>query len=510
MKKRCIDRLLGLLITVALVLAGCSGLENAPGDSATSGVEPGHEGHNHDPGEHGLTTTLATSEEGILDWCYEHAVPESECTRCNPGLIEQFKATGDWCAGHDLPESQCRLCNPSIRFAQEEILRTRDLESAADDIAVSLLFRPNAAVCATNDALIQFASSETADRAGISVRQVRSAIGEAVIEAPAEVVFDETASTVVTSTVPALVSRWLVSPGEAVTEGDVIALMVSPEIAQLEADLLSAFADNEVQQKEVARHQELKASDLISDSDYDREAALGDKTYAEYIGARGLLMSAGLNAEDLQDIITYKKVSNHFPLRAPANGVVVERKAQVGDLLAAGQAFALLADPSSMWIEARLTEEQLRRVDLDQMLTFASDGRGLSQVGGRIVWISRFLDPHTRTGVVRAEVVDPTHRLNAGEFGRVKIVEHGDHQITLVPKDAVQWEGCCNVVFVRETIDRYRPRKIEFHDGNGPFYQVTEGLRPGEEVVVNGAFLLKTELKKSSIGAGCCGFEPVG
>jgi cobalt-zinc-cadmium efflux system membrane fusion protein len=301
-----------------------------------------------------------------------------------------------------------------------------------------------------------------------------------------------------------------VAPGEVVSEGDVIALMVSPEIARLEADLLSTYAANEVQQKEVARHRELKAGELISDSDYDREVALGDKAYAEYIGVRGLLTSAGLNDDDLQDIISHKKVSNRFPLRAPASGVVVERQAQLGVLLEAGRALAMLAEPTAMWIEARLAEEQLRRVNLDQSLTFSSDGRGLGQVAGRIVWISRLLDPHTRTGIVRAEVIDPTHGLSAGEFGRVKIAERGPHQVTLVPKDAVQWEGCCNVVFVREAIDRYRPRKVEFFDGDGPFYQVTEGLRAGEEVVVKGAFLLKTELKKSSIGAGCCGLDPVG
>ena len=43
------------------------------------------------------------------DWCGEHAVPESQCTRCNKDLIPAFKATGDWCAEHGLPESQLSL-----------------------------------------------------------------------------------------------------------------------------------------------------------------------------------------------------------------------------------------------------------------------------------------------------------------------------------------------------------------------------------------------------------------
>lgn len=52
------------------------------------------------------------------DWCGEHAVPESQCTRCNPELIPAFKATGDWCDEHGLPESQCLKCNPDLKIVR--------------------------------------------------------------------------------------------------------------------------------------------------------------------------------------------------------------------------------------------------------------------------------------------------------------------------------------------------------------------------------------------------------
>ena len=50
------------------------------------------------------------------DWCGEHQVPESLCTRCNASLVPAFQATGDWCAEHGLPESQCLRCNPELRI----------------------------------------------------------------------------------------------------------------------------------------------------------------------------------------------------------------------------------------------------------------------------------------------------------------------------------------------------------------------------------------------------------
>ena len=47
-----------------------------------------------------------------------HAVPESQCTRCNKDLIPAFQATGDWCAEHGLPESQCLKCNPDVKIVR--------------------------------------------------------------------------------------------------------------------------------------------------------------------------------------------------------------------------------------------------------------------------------------------------------------------------------------------------------------------------------------------------------
>ncbi len=478
-------------------------------------VDSGHEGHDHGPGEHGQAAQTAAVD--MSDWCAEHRVPESECTTCNPALIESFKAKtymgkSDWCEGHNLPESHCRLCNPGIKFPQEmapaESEETFDISS--DEIEVELFFRKNSPVCATNGALIQFASSETVNRAGLSIQKTFSSHLEHGIEAPAETKFDETHFTVVTISVHALVTKWLVSPGDAVEKDDVLAILNSPEITELQASLLSAHADYEIHQKELKRFQELKSKNLISESEYDRQLADSKNSQANLTSARGLLLAAGMNEKDIDQIIETSQVGNELFLRAPEKGIVVERKAQLGELLAEGSAYAMLADPSSMWIEARLSEEQIRNVSEGQKLTFTSDGRGLNRIGGKIIWVSRSLDPHTRTGIVRAAVVGQSQSFQAGEFGHVTISSNENTAVTLVPKDAVQWEGCCNVVFVKETEQRYRPRKVQLAEGSGPYYQITGGLKPGEEVVVNGAFLLKTELKKSSIGAGCCGLEPAG
>lgn len=80
-----------------LCLAACAGKE---GSKTTSGA-------------HATDAAIPGSHE---DWCDEHAVPESKCTRCNPALIPAFKATNDWCKEHSLPESQCLACHPELKI----------------------------------------------------------------------------------------------------------------------------------------------------------------------------------------------------------------------------------------------------------------------------------------------------------------------------------------------------------------------------------------------------------
>lgn len=65
------------------------------------------------PAEAAVAAVVPGSHE---DWCPEHAVPESQCTRCNAALIPAFKATADWCEEHALPESQCLKCNPELKI----------------------------------------------------------------------------------------------------------------------------------------------------------------------------------------------------------------------------------------------------------------------------------------------------------------------------------------------------------------------------------------------------------
>jgi cobalt-zinc-cadmium efflux system membrane fusion protein len=68
----------------------------------------------------------------------------------------------------------------------------------------------------------------------------------------------------------------------------------------------------------------------------------------------------------------------------------------------------------------------------------------------------------------------------------------------------VQWEGCCNIAFVRQSDLVFLPRKLRLGADLGDHFAVLSGLEEGDVVVTEGSFLLKTEVRRDSIGAGCC------
>jgi hypothetical protein len=104
--------------TLALVLAGLTGC----GGGQKEGGSPGAQKTPAPAAEKPKTPLIPKAE--VADWCKEHGVPESVCTRCNEKLTDGFKKKGDWCEKHTVPKSQCFDCDPGLK-AKFESLRPK-------------------------------------------------------------------------------------------------------------------------------------------------------------------------------------------------------------------------------------------------------------------------------------------------------------------------------------------------------------------------------------------------
>ena len=103
---------LAALLSLFLFAAGCGDKgtksEAAQTGTAETASPPTGEGH-------AVAEVVPGSYE---DWCDEHHVPETQCTRCDPSLVPAFQAANDWCPEHGLPMSQCTIHNPNLEIVR--------------------------------------------------------------------------------------------------------------------------------------------------------------------------------------------------------------------------------------------------------------------------------------------------------------------------------------------------------------------------------------------------------
>ena len=446
-----------------------------------------------------------------MGFCAEHGVAEALCTRCNPAVIAAFKATRDWCAGHNIPESQCTICNPGLLVVKGVKENSNAPAPSVQLIRIPELPRSQRApsvTCSTSTLRVQFLSPEIARAAGFEYTRVEARKVTETILCNAEVVYDASLHARLSSRAPGIVQEVSKDLGQSVVAGETLAIVDSSDLGTAKADYLQARALVRLCEKNDAREKQLMQSNVTS----EREALEAETRLTEsritLSKASQRLRNLGFSDDQLQTISEKQDTSSLLPLRAPFQGIVVERSAVIGEVVDNQTPLFSISDTSKMWAMLDIYESDIPRVRNGQSVVFQAEGLADAQSGGRVTWISSHVERRTRTLKVRAEIANPDGLLRSGMFGKATIAVRKDESALVVPKESVQWEGCCNVVFVKRSDVLFEPRKVKLGYETNRFFVVEHGLDAGEEIVTVGSFLLKTEILKGSIGAGCCEVEP--
>lgn len=446
-----------------------------------------------------------------LGWCGGHDVPEAFCTRCNPNLIPAFKAVGDWCAGHDLPESQCLICNPEPAADTGQASAGGREGGGVDLVRLDELprdQRPPAVRCKTNDLQVRFESADIAEKAGLAFATVERRPVTATLVCNAEIAFDRNRYARISSRVAGVVHSVEKDLGDRVESGDVLAFVDSAELAAAKADFLRTRALVDLARKNYDRVHSLVAKGIATEQDDLEAETKFEEGRVAVSQAEQKLYSLGLTRAQIDALAERGEPSTLLAITAPFGATVVERSAVIGEVVEAYQPLFTLADITRMWAMLDVYESDLAKVRVGQPVLFTVDGLTGERFAGTITWISAHVDHRTRTLKARAELDNPNGLLRANMFCRAEVTIHDSRPLVVVPKAAVQWEGCCNVVFVRKSDVLYLPRKVRLGYATDNFYEVLDGVQPGETVVTDGSFLLKTEILKGSIGQGCCEVDP--
>jgi cobalt-zinc-cadmium efflux system membrane fusion protein len=407
----------------------------------------------------------------------EHGVVQAVCPKCNPRLAPVFQAKGDWCAEHGFPESFCPICHPDKNGAPAA--------PVASDGAPE------------NGTVVRLKTPEDDAVAGLRTVAVTAAPGGARLVANATLAFDATRRAEVNVRTPAVLRAVLVDVGEHVRAGQPLAQVESAAASADQGRRLAAEARLRVAEANFERESKLAETGAAP-----RQVAQAAEAELAAARAEVAALRAGLG------LMGTPQAGGRTALTSPIEGTVLRREAAPGRLVGPETVLFEIVDPSVLQAEIDLPERDAAQVRVGQAVTLRfGEGVDLPVAEGQVRFVSPEVDVHTRTVRARAAVPNPEGRLRAHMFVRAEIALGDAAPAVRLPRAAAQRAQNVDFVFVRTGPQVYEVRRVTLagaDPGDPDALLVRNGLRPGDDVVTEGSFLLKTETLKSSIGAGCC------
>lgn len=353
---------------------------------------------------------------------------------------------------------------------------------------------------------------EAQRNAGLEIQPVLAEQVNETISATGQLTVNEDQTWSVGSLMDGRVVSIAAKVGDRVAAGQVLARIHSHDVH----DARAAFrtAQTELTRSESAeslaqrvRDRVLRLLELKAASQQELESAEGDLR-----NARSAVQNAQIAlARERAHLVEFLEVpvndndskrgdpDDFVPIKAPAAGIILERSVTPGSVVAAGDQAFRITSTSTLWMIANVNEADLARLRPGQPVRLQVRAFPDRLFTGRILRLGEQLDPATRTLQVRVLVPNPGNALKPAMYATAEIVRGESRQALFIPESAAQELNGVQVVFVRSARDRFEPRPIEVARTVNGRMEVTGGLHAGEEVVVKGSFVLKSELLKNSL-----------
>jgi cobalt-zinc-cadmium efflux system membrane fusion protein len=335
-------------------------------------------------------------------------------------------------------------------------------------------------------AIVRIAPEMIRDLRVTTTKAEARAAGERV-SVLAELRVNQDAYAEVASPSPARVSRVLARAGDEVKANQPLVELTSGDMSKARAEVQAADARLQIARQTLERKERLLAERLIPEREViEARAAVTDAEAARSVAVGATAQFAG--AEGGRGMV----------LRAPLAGTVIDRDVVVGQLADPSKTLFRIGDLSKLWLIAHVFERDAVRVQLSATGTATFAALPGKTVDGKIVWIGREVETASRTVPVRLEVPNADGLLRPGMSASVSIpVGEVGAQVVAVPVAAVQRVADKWSVFVPRGPGEFEAKPIGRGRDLGGEVEILGGLAPGDEVVVDGAFLLKAEFDKS-------------
>jgi cobalt-zinc-cadmium efflux system membrane fusion protein len=346
-------------------------------------------------------------------------------------------------------------------------------------------------------------SPEAVVQAGIKTAEVTVVESDTSVQVPGTVTANAYREVKVFPIVGGIVTKLHAELGTAVKRGAPLATLFSAGLADVQTKYLSAKAMVEAAHQRLKRTLQLAEIGAASRQELEEASAVHTGHATEAEAARERLFLLGFSRKQVEAMKSTSHVISHVVVPSPMDGIITERSANPGQVVAQGEALFVVTDLSEVWALGDLYEEDFRHVQVGSeaaLTTLAYPGLVL---GGRVTYIDPRVDLQTRTAKVRAEVANPQGRLRLGMYVTMTFAPRSQERVVVVPRAAVQTMGGRQVVFtaVPDEEGKFIQRSVELGPLAGELYPVLKGLQPGEVVVTEGSFFLRAESLRNAPGS---------
>lgn len=356
---------------------------------------------------------------------------------------------------------------------------------------------------------------------GIRVEMIQPRSVPRILSVPGQIMMDEQHTAHIASYADGRVMEILKQPGDQVRRGETLARLHSHSVHETVGALAQAFANVDRQKAAVsyAEQKRDRYNHLYSIQAASLEQKQGSEQ--ELIQAQTDLNNAQasvtMEREHLGDLLQEEPASitpanlyryDEVPIVSPIAGTVITKSITAGAVLEPGVEAFTVSNLASVWMVAAVSEVELPHLRVGEHVNVRSDAWPGRNFSGTVSLIGSTLDPATRTLQVRASLANTMTALKPQMFVTATISESSSQdsasaaqrQAIFIPEDSLQEVNGVQVVFVTGDGTHFTARALQTMPPVNGQVEVSSGLHAGERIAVAGAFMLKAELLKGTLG----------
>ena len=271
---------------------------------------------------------------------------------------------------------------------------------------------------------------------------------------------------------------------DPVAAGEIVALLESRDAAAFLAERNAAAARAQAARAAAAREQRLFNAKITARQDLEAAIAARQTAEAELQRANAAVRAAGVTGD-----------GRYLAVRSPISGRLTEVDTQLGAYVSAGAELFNVSDPRSIQVDAAVPVTDAQRIQPGDRAVIELPNGGLVDASVRSV--TPALDPQSRAATVVLQLEGAPGGLTQGQAVRVRITPRGSDQTAIIlPEQAVQQIEGRDMVFV-QVKGGFQAMPVSVGSRSGGRVEILDGLRAGQTVVAEGAFVLKSQLGAS-------------